>query len=212
MLTITPSVGYSNEVISVYRAQVTKLIREGEYDFGFYTKEDVKELIRNGRIIDAQSLGSLSVWLNVEIIQASVPSILFLCTGNYYRSRFCEIYLDHLLNEKITDSKGLMAYRKLNEGPISEHTIQYLDELEVNLPIIRFPDQMEERHFEQVNRVIALDKSEHYTMMQHYFPDWKDKIEYWDVHDIDKTDPEQALPTLKKKVEELADSLIGTET
>ena len=204
LLTITPSVGYSNELISVYQAPVTKLVSEGEFDFGFYAKKDVRDLINSGRLIDAQSLGALSLWFNREDSGSFAPSIIFLCTGNYYRSRFCEIYLNHLLKTEIADSKGLMAYRKINEGPMSKYTVQYLNELEIDIPAIRFPDQMEERHFNSVQRIIALDRSEHHAMLNDYFPAWKDKIEYWEVHDIDKTDPGEALPVLKQKVEALA--------
>ena len=52
-------------------------------------------------------------------------TVLFLCTGNFYRSRFAEIYFIWLAGrEKIcwqADSRGL-ALDPNNIGPISIHT------------------------------------------------------------------------------------------
>jgi hypothetical protein len=53
-------------------------------------------------------------------------TVLFLCTGNYYRSRFSE-YLFNALAQKCglnwqATSRGLKAWMAANEGPLSEFT------------------------------------------------------------------------------------------
>jgi protein-tyrosine phosphatase len=51
-------------------------------------------------------------------------TILFLCTGNYYRSRFAEQYFNHLARQVslpwLAVSRGLATERGVNNvGPIS---------------------------------------------------------------------------------------------
>ncbi|MGB3650759.1 MAG: hypothetical protein WBA41_06045 [Rivularia sp. (in: cyanobacteria)] len=43
--------------------------------------------------------------------------------------------------------------------------------------------------------------------MQERFLQWKDNIEYWLIHDIDKTSPQESLRELEKKVQELIEKL-----
>ena len=202
--TINPSVGYSNEMISVFYAEVGNQVAEPEHETSWFTKQQVRKLIEDGRVVDAQSLAALSLWLHSDL-SFQLPSVMFICTGNYYRSRFCEIYFNHLTRENLVpaDSKGLWAFRKINEGMISPHTIKYLSDISLTSGKMKFPEQMETRHFESGVRIIAMDEVEHRTMMQGEFPDFADQIEYWQVQDIDFTDPAEAMPALKAKVEQL---------
>jgi len=203
--TINPSVGYSNEMISVFYAEVGEKVSESEHEADWYTKQQVKKLIEEGKVIDAQSLAALSLWLHSDL-SFQLPSIMFICTGNYYRSRFCEIYFNHLTREKLVpaDSKGLWAFRKINEGMISPHTIKYLSDINLTGGRMKFPEQMESRHFQSGIRIIAMDEIEHRPMMQKDFPQFMNEIEYWQVQDIDFTHPSEAMPALKTMVEHLA--------
>uniref|UniRef100_UPI0040483793 arsenate reductase/protein-tyrosine-phosphatase family protein n=1 Tax=Roseivirga sp. TaxID=1964215 RepID=UPI0040483793 len=131
------------------------------------------------------------------------PEVLFICTGNYYRSRFCEMYYNHISQSKRADSKGLLADKGLTEGPLSVHTIGFLKELNIPFDLQRFPAQLEETHLLSTSIVIALCEREHRPLMEEQFPDWANKIIYWQVNDIDFTEPRLALPELKKMVEHL---------
>ena len=55
--------------------------------------------------------------------------ILFLCTGNYYRSRFAEIFFNWQAQQRglswQAESRGL-AIDGYNYGPISRHTLATL--------------------------------------------------------------------------------------
>lgn len=61
-----------------------------------------------------------------------MKNLLFPCTGNYYRSRFCEEYFNHQARRHglawRADSRGLApditVFR--NPGPLSPHTRQAL--------------------------------------------------------------------------------------
>lgn len=86
---------------------------------------------------------------------------------------------------------------------ISPHTLNYLEVEKLPEGRMKFPEQVENWHFESGIRIIAMDEVEHRPMMEKAFPKFADQIEYWQVHDIDFTHPSEAMPRLKFKVEEL---------
>ena len=133
-------------------------------------------------------------------------SVLFVCTGNYYRSRFAEYYLCFLadLNDwKISVfSKGLNIYNNNNIGPVSSHTKAYLKSLEIPLPIpIRFPKPLLENDFRQYERVIAMDREEHHPMILEQFPSMIDEVEFWKFPDTHLMAPNEMLPNLKEQID-----------
>ncbi|MBK8814602.1 MAG: low molecular weight phosphatase family protein [Methylococcaceae bacterium] len=135
--------------------------------------------------------------------------ILFLCTGNYYRSRFAE----HLFNHHAPGyqlpwkafSRGL-AIEMVGEdsGPISLATLIALQER--GIPIngeIRSPIALTEQDLKTAHHIVALKHAEHHPLMSRKFPNWVDKVEYWHVHDIDFASPAQALPEIEESVQRL---------
>jgi protein-tyrosine phosphatase len=56
-----------------------------------------------------------------------MKALLFICTGNYYRSRFAELYFRHLATKHELNwhvySRGLEP-DQANEGMLSRHTIR----------------------------------------------------------------------------------------
>jgi len=129
--------------------------------------------------------------------------MLFICTGNYYRSRFAEAWFNFKKGETLENwqafSRGLMIECAPNS--ISLHT---LDAIERNgVPDDCFqkkPVALEREDLENSEIVVALKRSEHYPMMQQKFPDWADRIRYWDVHDLDVWRPNQTLPAIEIQV------------
>src|SRR5450759_5151888 len=110
-------------------------------------------------------------------------TVLFLCTGNFYRSRFAEVYFNWLAGrEKISwqaDSRGL-ALDPTNIGPISMHTRKYLDRLGIPLTEpLRDPLDASEPDFKAAQLIVALKEAEHRPLMQSRFPVWVERVEYW---------------------------------
>ena len=132
--------------------------------------------------------------------------LLFLCTGNYYRSRFAEFYVRHKADELgldwSVDSRGL-GLTSSNVGPLSRYTIAECDRLGISYQPCRFPRALSVSDLEQADWTIALKESEHRPMMQRLFPDWEERVVYWQVHDIDCQAPEEALPHLRSLLDEL---------
>ncbi len=138
-----------------------------------------------------------------------MKKILFLCTGNYYRSRFAE----HLFNWLATkegldwqaDSRGLALERGVNNlGAISQYALEALAVRLVTVPDDeRFPKPATEQDFQSATKIIALDEFEHRPLMNERFPEWVDAIEYWLVHDIDKTSALEALGQIEKNLQQV---------
>jgi protein-tyrosine phosphatase len=142
-----------------------------------------------------------------------MQTILFLCTGNYYRSRFAEHLFNHLARKRglnwQADSRGLALERGVNNvGAISRYAKTALANREIIiLDDERFPQSVLIQDFQSFAKVIAIDEDEHRPLMTERFPEWVDNIEYWLVHDIDKTAADEALPQIELKVTQLIEEL-----
>jgi protein-tyrosine phosphatase len=135
------------------------------------------------------------------------PTVLFLCTGNYYRSRFAELYFNALAIEHGSrwraDSRGLRIHPG-NVGPISTHTIRWLTDMGIALPDpLRFPIPIAEDDLASAQLVVAIKEAEHRPLLEANHPAWAERVEYWHIHDLDVAMPESALPLLRAKVKEL---------
>jgi protein-tyrosine phosphatase len=142
-----------------------------------------------------------------------MKTVLFLCTGNYYRSRFAEIVfnIDVLSTSLLWEatSRALALERGINNlGQISIHVQNYLDEN--NLKHVgedRYPVQCTEQDLQQASRIIALKEMEHRPLLAQRFPLWENRVEYWHVDDLDFATSQTALPLIKEKVKDLLDQL-----
>ncbi len=138
--------------------------------------------------------------------------VLFICTGNYYRSRFAEALFNHLCEQRGLElrafSRGLATW-VLSEGAmLSPNTIDALERRRIGLHLTHeAPTQLQQKDLETATRVIALKEAEHRPMMRRQFPEWEDKVTYWHVHDVDVAHPEDALPEIEELVKDLLEEL-----
>jgi len=139
--------------------------------------------------------------------------LLFLCTGNYYRSRFAEIFFNSLaaggqLNWR-ADSRGLaLDLAGGNPGFMAAAAHELLVAKGIHCTTMqRLPQPATDADFQAANRVIALDEDEHRPMMRERFPAWEDRIHYWLVHDLDQWGSETALPLIESNVRRLVREL-----
>jgi protein-tyrosine phosphatase len=139
-------------------------------------------------------------------------TINFICTGNYYRSRFSEYLFNALAQEKGLEwratSRGLKTCLVTkNDGAISEFTAYWLTAMNVPFDGERFPIQLSKADLENADHVVAVKEAEHRAMMLEQFPEWADLIEYWHVDDMDCATADEALPVLQSCIEALVDRL-----
>ena len=140
-------------------------------------------------------------------------TVLFLCSGNYYRSRFAEILFNHRARQLglpwRATSRGLAEkFGIWNVGPISPHTLKKLDEMQIQCESTRRKaEHCTVQDLEHADLIIALKEAEHRPLMQKRFADFEHDVEYWHVHDVDQASSNEALPQIERLVEELIDRL-----
>ncbi len=140
--------------------------------------------------------------------------VLFLCTGNYYRSRFAEILFNRLARERglpwIADSAGLhvQADGLVNHGALSVWTREACAArgLKLEEPC-RSPRQVTEQELADADLVIAMKESEHRAMMEVLHPAWADQIQYWHIHDLDVVPNGGGLADVENHVRQLLEKL-----
>ena len=138
------------------------------------------------------------------------PLLIFLCTGNYYRSRFAEFYFRDLAVKRNlawrVESRGLEPH-DTNPGELSRHTIAECERLGISYQPLRYPLALQEIDLKRASRVIAVKEAEHRSMMVTKFPGWEDRVEYWHIHDLDVALPVETLQVLRQHVDQLIKQL-----
>jgi protein-tyrosine phosphatase len=137
--------------------------------------------------------------------------VLFICTGNYYRSRFAEALFNHHATVHGVSwqaiSRGL-AIHLLNEGDLSPFTRKALAEREIGCHHTRTsPRALEWRDLAGANLVIAVDEIEHRPLITEAYPAWQAKIVYWHVRDVAYRMPNQAMSEIERQVLRLISEL-----
>jgi protein-tyrosine phosphatase len=139
-------------------------------------------------------------------------SILFLCTGNYYRSRFAELLFNARARELglrwRADSRGLALDRGIwNFGPIARSVVEALTGRGVELPPVRHPIQLTIYDLEEARRIIALKEAEHRPLLEDRYTGWADRVEYWHIHDNDVWTVEQTMKGIEVEIAKLLSEL-----
>jgi protein-tyrosine phosphatase len=108
-----------------------------------------------------------------------VKTILFLCTGNYYRSRFAEELFNHHAKRAgldwVAQSRGLALERGAhNVGPISPFALHALREMAITpCGADRFPRQCTVDDLSGADFLVAVKEAEHRPLMRERFGKWE---------------------------------------
>jgi protein-tyrosine phosphatase len=133
-----------------------------------------------------------------------VRTVLFLCSGNYYRSRFAELLFNaHAGQQGLrwrAESRGFAIHGR-NLGPISPFAVEGLRSRGVPLGgELRFPLVVTESDLEAAHHIVAVKELEHRPQLEASFPRWTSRVEFWTIDDIDCSLPETALAQLEDAV------------
>ena len=143
----------------------------------------------------------------------NINRVLFLCTGNYYRSRYAEEIFNHRVAR---DGLGWHAFSRAvaeqlspeNVGPISRHALEALAARGIApTGATRHPVLCTLDDFAQAALVVALKDAEHRPMIIQRFAGVAHRVDYWDVDDIEYLDPGTALGKIDEQVELLIANL-----
>jgi protein-tyrosine phosphatase len=143
--------------------------------------------------------------------------VLFICTGNYYRSRFAEILFNAVAREQGLDweatSRGTDIYGagKDNVGPISCYAREALEARGIPVtPDIRLPLPLAEGDF-AADLVVGVCEAEHRPHLERDFPEAVERVEFWRVQDLGDTPADEALGAIEVHVRALIERL-GPQT
>jgi protein-tyrosine phosphatase len=123
-----------------------------------------------------------------------IKQVIFICTGNYYRSRLSEELFNYYVQQ--TDlpweatSRGLVEAGGLRG--ISQFAFEYLDNkgLSPHVDPTRDPQQLKVSDLEEANLLVALNRDEHEPMLRERFGqipkilEQKARLRFWNVCDI----------------------------
>jgi protein-tyrosine phosphatase len=142
--------------------------------------------------------------------KAVTKTVLFICTGNFYRSRFAEAVFNYHASQLPLPWKAISRGLAIHwaTGPLSPFTAGALFSRRIPLHHTA-PNRMQltENDLKAADLRILMDRTEHFAMMVEQFPLWTDRVEYWEVPDLPINQPEVALPAIEGKVLALLDRL-----
>jgi protein-tyrosine phosphatase len=139
--------------------------------------------------------------------------VLFLCTGNYYRSRYAEEIFNHQAGR---DGLAWHAFSRAvaeklfpeNVGPMSPYALNALRAKSIAPDgAMRNPALCTLDDFAAAELVVALKDAEHRPMIEQRFASVAHRVQYWDVDDIEYLDPATALAGIDEQVGRLIGSL-----
>jgi protein-tyrosine phosphatase len=140
-------------------------------------------------------------------------SLLFLCTGNYWRSRFAEMLFNHLAERAgltwRAASRGLALERGVgNIGPMAPFAIAGLRARGVPVPgDLPYPSQLAQDDLDAADLIIAMDEREHRGYLTSRYPGWEDRVTYWHVGDVDVMAATTACAAIEREVYRLIGGL-----
>src|SRR6516164_7788883 len=145
------------------------------------------------------------------MVKRAEKNVLFLCTGNYYRSRFAEILFNSVAGKMglpwKAASKGLALERGVNNvGTMAMSAVKALEAMGVRNAdaVARLPMQATVEDFALAAKIVALKQAEHSPLLRERFPAWVEKVEFWHVDDA----PE-VLGLIEQEVMRLVARIMG---
>jgi len=121
--------------------------------------------------------------------QKNQKTVLFLDAGNYHRARLAEAIF-HSVAAKMrlpwaAASRNLAPERDAaSRCPLAAGVVDGFKKMGISTAEVNEPaNSLTLNDLEQAARIVALHDAEHRALLAERFPDWVDKVEFWDVPD-----------------------------
>jgi protein-tyrosine phosphatase len=130
--------------------------------------------------------------------------VLFVCTGNSFRSPVAEALLKKLRNDLEVESAGTQPASK-----IASNAKILLEEEDALEDLKERPEGIEQKDLKEYNLIVTMKEHHKNEILQRY-PQVKDKIRVWEIEDpiyLPSGLDREVMQEIKKKVAELAKSM-----
>jgi len=130
--------------------------------------------------------------------------ILFICSGNAYRSPLAEALLKKLRPDLEIDSAGLHVII-----PISRQVREYLAKQNATQHLKKTPQSINEKKLRDYDLIVAMEHI-HTNAILSICPECETRIVEWNIEDpyfLEREDAKNIYAQIENKVEELAKSL-----
>lgn len=130
--------------------------------------------------------------------------ILFVCSGNAYRSPVAEALLKKLKPEIVVDSAGIDP-----ASLISEYAKKYLSRENAHNFLKKTPEGLDDKKLNEYDLIIAMEPR-HKDHVLSRCPECRDKMVVWNIEDpyfLPHGYAEKIFKQIKDKVSELVNSL-----
>lgn len=109
----------------------------------------------------------------------------------------------------IAFSRGFEANNPNNIGPISEYARVKLQQLGIPIPdSLPFPCRLTEMDLIAAQTIIVMNEPEHRPFMQKLFPQWEDKVVFWNIYDVQDEAAETSLVRLEERIDGLLNGFL----
>jgi protein-tyrosine phosphatase len=140
--------------------------------------------------------------------------VLFVCTGNFYRSRFAEaLFKAHATVGILTASSRGLDTSKPRATGVSPLVVAELKRLKLPAELVGgYPRQLQREDLDAADVVVLLDGREHVPMLQKQFPQVDmTKVRQWSVQDVPLMAASDAFAEITRQVDLLVAELGARE-
>lgn len=130
--------------------------------------------------------------------------VLFVCTGNSFRSPVAEAMLKKIRRDLEVESAGIQPAHR-----IASNARRLLEREDAALYLKKAPEGIDEKKLEEYALIVVMEDTHESAILQRY-PQVKDKIKVWNIADPIYLPPgadEEVFREIKQKAKELAISI-----
>ena len=130
--------------------------------------------------------------------------ILFVCTGNSYRSPIAEALLKKVRGDLEVESAGTHP-----AGMIASNAKKFLEKENALKNLKGAPEGIDQKNLEKYDLIIAM-KQNHKNEILRRYPQMEDRIQVWNIDDpiyLPYGSDKEVFEEIKRKVSELAESI-----